>query len=207
MTRGGELPLSQLIGITQPAPGDWSIPALGWIFSIAIVFLGLAAAFCGKWVEEAGARKAMVTAAVLFGGGLIIGSIGVQLHQLWLLYAGYGVIGGCGLGIGYISPVKTLITWFPDRPGLAGEKQPGRVGERAPRPGPVQLAERSLQTVPQREPGLGHRHRRRGHRLVQGGQQVHQVSPRPGRKRLTEFSGHTEEVRVHRDRISGINWC
>jgi MFS family permease len=112
-------PLSQLIGITQPAPGDWSIPALGWIFSIAIVCLGLAAAFGGKWVETAGPRKAMVAAAVLFGGGLIVGSLGVQLHQLWLLYAGYGVIGGCGLGIGYISPVKTLITWFPDRPGLA----------------------------------------------------------------------------------------
>jgi MFS family permease len=112
-------PLSQAIGITTSAPGDWSIPALGWIFSLAILCLGLAAAFCGRWVETAGPRTAMVTAAALFGGGLVVGGLGVAVHQLWLLYLGYGVIGGCGLGIGYISPVKTLISWFPDRPGLA----------------------------------------------------------------------------------------
>jgi MFS family permease len=112
-------PMSQLIGITAPAPGDWSIPALGWIFSLAIVVLGLSAAFGGAWVERVGPRRAMFTAALLFGGGLVIASAGVALHQLWLVYLGYGVVGGCGLGIGYISPVSTLIKWFPDRPGLA----------------------------------------------------------------------------------------
>jgi MFS family permease len=112
-------PLSQLLGVTAPAPGDWSIPALGWIFSIAIVVLGLSAAFLGPWVERVGPRKAMFAAALLFGSGLIIASGGVVTHQLWLVYLGYGVVGGCGLGIGYISPVSTLIKWFPDRPGLA----------------------------------------------------------------------------------------
>ncbi|HKE37010.1 MAG TPA: OFA family MFS transporter [Candidatus Baltobacteraceae bacterium] len=112
-------PMSQLIGISAPAPGDWSIPAIGWIFSIAIVFLGLSAAFAGKWVEDAGPRKAMFAAALFFSGGLIISAAGVAAHQLWLVYLGYGVIGGIGLGIGYISPVSTLVKWFPDRPGLA----------------------------------------------------------------------------------------
>jgi len=110
-------PMSQLIGITAPAPGDWTIPALGWIFSIAIVFLGLAAAFGGKWVEDVGPRKAMFTAALFFSGGLFIAAGGVALHQLWLVYLGYGAVGGIGLGIGYISPVS--VKWFPDRPGLA----------------------------------------------------------------------------------------
>jgi len=112
-------PMSQLLGITVAGPGDWSITALGWIFSIAIVFLGLSAAFGGAWVERVGPRKAMFTSALLFGGGLLIASGGVALHQLWIVYLGYGVVGGCGLGIGYISPVSTLIKWFPDRPGLA----------------------------------------------------------------------------------------
>jgi MFS family permease len=112
-------PMSQQLGITTSAPGDWSIAALGWIFSIAIVFLGLSAAFMGSWVERVGPRKAMFTAALLFGGGFLIASAGVAQHQLWLVYLGYGVVGGCGLGIGYISPVSTLIKWFPDRPGLA----------------------------------------------------------------------------------------
>jgi MFS family permease len=112
-------PMSQAIGITKSVPGDWSIPALGWIFSLAIVFLGLSAAFAGAWVERVGPRKAMFAAAVLFAGGFLVSSAGVAQHQLWLVYLGYGVIGGCGLGIGYISPVSTLIKWFPDRPGLA----------------------------------------------------------------------------------------
>ena len=112
-------PMSQAIGITAPAPGDWSIAALGWIFSIAIVFLGLSAAFGGKWVERVGPRMSMFVAALCFCGGLIVASAGVASHQLWLVYLGYGVLGGCGLGIGYISPVSTLIKWFPDRPGLA----------------------------------------------------------------------------------------
>jgi MFS family permease len=112
-------PMSQLIGVTAPAPGDWSIPALGWIFSLAIVFLGLSAAIGGKWVERVGPRKAMFTAALCFSGGLLIAGAAVALHLLWLVYLGYGVVGGIGLGLGYISPVSTLIKWFPDRPGLA----------------------------------------------------------------------------------------
>ena len=112
-------PLTQSIGITAPAPGDWSVAAVGWIFSLAIVFLGLSAAVFGKWVEEQGPRKAMFAAACLFGLGFLVAALGAQVHQLWLIYFGYGVIGGCGLGIGYISPVSTLIKWFPDRPGLA----------------------------------------------------------------------------------------
>ncbi|MEM7192672.1 MAG: OFA family MFS transporter, partial [Pseudomonadota bacterium] len=113
------LPMTKLIGITESAPGDWKLTELGWIFSIAIVFLGLAAAFTGTWLDRVGPRKAMFTAALLFGGGFLVSALGVHLHQLWLLYLGYGVLGGCGLGLGYISPVKTLITWFPDRPGMA----------------------------------------------------------------------------------------
>lgn len=112
-------PMSQLIGISAPAPGDWSIAAIGWIFSIAIVFLGLAAAFGGKWVETVGPRKAMFASALCFSGGLLIAGAGVAVHQLWLVYFGYGVVGGIGLGLGYISPVSTLLKWFPDRPGLA----------------------------------------------------------------------------------------
>jgi MFS family permease len=113
------LPMNKLIGLTEPAPDDWSIPALGWIFSIAIVFLGLSAAFAGSWLDRVGPRKAMFTAACCFGGGFLVSAVGVATHQLWIIYLGYGVLGGCGLGIGYISPVKTLILWFPDRPGMA----------------------------------------------------------------------------------------
>lgn len=113
------LPMTKLIGITESAPDDWKLTGLGWIFSIAILFLGLAAAFGGSWLDRVGPRKAMSLAAVCFGGGFIVGAIGIYLHQLWIVYLGYGVIGGIGLGLGYISPVKTLITWFPDRPGMA----------------------------------------------------------------------------------------
>ena len=89
------------------------------IFSIAIVMLGLSAAFGGTWVERHGPRASMVVAALCWSVGFLIGSLGIATSQLWLLYLGYGVIGGIGLGIGYISPVSTLIKWFPDRPGLA----------------------------------------------------------------------------------------
>ncbi len=112
-------PLAQLVGGTAPAAGDWTIVQLGWIFSLAIVFLGLSAAFGGKWVERVGPRKSMFAAALCFSGGLLIAGAGVALHQLWLVYLGYGCVGGIGLGLGYISPVSTLIKWFPDRPGLA----------------------------------------------------------------------------------------
>jgi MFS family permease len=113
------LPLTKLIGITHSAPGDWDLKQVGWIFSIAIVFLGSSAAVFGRWVEEVGPRKSMFTAALCFGGGFLVSAFGIHLHQLWLIYLGYGVLGGCGLGIGYISPVSTLIKWFPDRPGMA----------------------------------------------------------------------------------------
>jgi len=113
------LPLAKLIGVTAPAPGDWSLAEIGWIFSIAILFLGLSAAVFGRWVEAAGPRKAMLVAALCFGGGFLLSALGIAQHQLWLIYLGYGALGGCGLGIGYISPVSTLIKWFPDRPGMA----------------------------------------------------------------------------------------
>jgi MFS family permease len=96
-----------------------SLTAIGIIFSIAIVMLGLSAAAFGTWVDRNGPRAAMFTAAVFWSTGFLIGSLGIATEQLWLLYLGYGVIGGIGLGIGYISPVSTLIKWFPDRPGLA----------------------------------------------------------------------------------------
>jgi MFS family permease len=113
------LPMTRLIGNTQSAPGDWTLPQLGWIFAIAIVVLGISAAVFGRWVERVGPRRAMVTAALCFSGGFFVSAAGVWLHTLWLVYLGYGVLGGCGLGIGYISPVSTLIKWFPDRPGMA----------------------------------------------------------------------------------------
>lgn len=113
------LPMTKLIGITKSAPGDWKLTGLGWIFSIAIVFLGLSAAVMGRWVEEGGPRKAMATAACCWGGGFLLSAFGVYIHTLWVVYLGYGVLGGIGLGIGYISPVSTLIKWFPDRPGMA----------------------------------------------------------------------------------------
>jgi MFS family permease len=114
-----KIPLSQLIGVTKPASDDWKQTQIAWIFSLAIVMLGLSAAAFGKWLEGAGPRKAMFAAAVCFALGFFISYFGVVTHQLWLLYFGYGVVGGTGLGLGYISPVSTLIKWFPDRPGLA----------------------------------------------------------------------------------------
>ena len=98
---------------------DRGLTPIAVIFSIAIVMLGLSAAFGGTWMERNGPRKAMVVSALCFSAGLLIGGLGIATTQLWLLYLGYGVIGGIGLGIGYISPVSTLIKWFPDRPGLA----------------------------------------------------------------------------------------
>ncbi|WP_256715001.1 OFA family MFS transporter [Rhodovulum sulfidophilum] len=111
--------LSRQLGVVAPAAEDWSLGAVVWIFSVAIVFLGLSAAFAGKWLEQVGPRMVGVVAALLWGGGFIVGSAGIATHQLWLLYLGYGVLGGCGLGLGYVSPVSTLIRWFPDRRGMA----------------------------------------------------------------------------------------
>jgi MFS family permease len=98
---------------------DASLTSIGIIFSIAIVMLGLSAAVFGTWVDTGGPRRAMVAAAIFWSGGFLVGSVGIATDQLWLVYLGYGFIGGIGLGIGYISPVSTLIKWFPDRPGLA----------------------------------------------------------------------------------------
>jgi MFS family permease len=128
------LPLSKAIGITDsvecPAgitflgrlmstTCDWKLYMLGWTYTLFFVFLGSAAAIWGGWLERAGPRKAGVVAAICWCGGLVISAGGVVLHQLWLLWLGSGVIGGIGLGLGYISPVSTLIKWFPDRRGMA----------------------------------------------------------------------------------------
>jgi MFS family permease len=113
------LPMSKLIGIAKSAPDDWKLTELGWIFSIAIFVLGFSAAVLGRWVEEGGPRRAMFAAALCFGGGFLVSAYGVWVHQLWIVYLGYGVLGGVGLGLGYISPVSTLIKWFPDRPGMS----------------------------------------------------------------------------------------
>jgi len=113
------LPLSRSIGISNSAPADWKLSTIGWVFSAAIVFLGMSAAVFGAWLERAGPRKAMFVSAVCFGGGFQIAALGVATHRFSLLLLGYGVLGGIGLGLGYISPVSTLIKWFPDRPGMA----------------------------------------------------------------------------------------
>jgi len=113
------LPMTKLIGITKSAPEDWKLTEIGWIFSIAIFVLGASAAIFGRWVEEGGPRRTMFTAGLCWALGFFISAAGVHVHNLWLVYLGYGVFGGIGLGLGYISPVSTLIKWFPDRPGMA----------------------------------------------------------------------------------------
>jgi MFS family permease len=128
------LPLSRAIGITAPvvcakdmsfmteifsATCDWKISMLGWMYTLFFVLLGISAAVWGGWLERAGPRKAGVVAAVCWCGGLVISAIGIKTHQIWMMWLGSGVIGGIGLGLGYISPVSTLIKWFPDRRGMA----------------------------------------------------------------------------------------
>jgi MFS family permease len=127
------LPLSKAIGITHSVECgdlsfwqelvtttcDWKISRLGWMYTLFFVFLGGSAATFGGWLERAGPRKAGVVSALCWCGGLCLSAIGVITHQLWLLWLGSGVIGGIGLGLGYISPVSTLIKWFPDRRGMA----------------------------------------------------------------------------------------
>ncbi|MBK5188416.1 MAG: OFA family MFS transporter [Gemmatimonadaceae bacterium] len=110
---------SKLVDAVAAAPTDWNIPKVTWVFSLAIVFLGLSAATFGAWLDRVGPRKAMFASAMCFSFGFFVGSVGVYFHQYWLLLAGYGVLGGIGLGLGYISPVSTLIKWFPDKPGMA----------------------------------------------------------------------------------------
>jgi MFS family permease len=127
------LPLSRSIGLTasKACPDislaqelftttcDWRIASLGWMYTLFFVVLGVAAALWGGWLERAGPRKAGVVAALCWCGGLVLGALGVYIHQLWLMWLGSGVIGGIGLGLGYISPVSTLVKWFPDRRGMA----------------------------------------------------------------------------------------
>lgn len=128
------LPLSKAIGITAPvacspemsfiaqvfsSDCDWPISMLGWIYTLFFIFLGCSAAIWGGWLEHAGPRKAGLVSAFCWCGGLLISAFGVYIHQIWLMWVGLGVIGGIGLGLGYISPVSTLIKWFPDKRGMA----------------------------------------------------------------------------------------
>ena len=128
------LPLSRALGIKEaikcgPDVGffgqlftttcDWQISTLGWMYTLFFVLLGSSAAIWGGWLERAGPRKAGVVAALCWCGGMLLSALGVYLHQFWLMILGSGVIGGIGLGLGYISPVSTLIKWFPDRRGMA----------------------------------------------------------------------------------------
>ncbi|HWX04748.1 MAG TPA: OFA family MFS transporter [Bradyrhizobium sp.] len=127
------LPLSRAIGLTAPkacpdmsliqelftTTCDWKVASMGWMYTLFFVLLGVSAAIWGGWLERAGPRKAGFVAACCWGGGLLLGALGIYVHQLWLLWLGSGVIGGVGLGLGYISPVSTLVKWFPDRRGMA----------------------------------------------------------------------------------------
>jgi len=128
------LPLSKALGIKEaikcgPDVGfwaqlfttscDWQISTLGWMYTLFFVLLGTSAATWGGWLERAGPRKAGVVSAVCWCGGMLFSALGVHLHQFWMMVLGSGVIGGIGLGLGYISPVSTLIKWFPDRRGMA----------------------------------------------------------------------------------------
>jgi MFS family permease len=127
------LPLSRALGITKSVACpdialleelfttscDWRISSLGWMYTLFFVFLGSSAAIWGGWLERSGPRKAGVVAALCWCGGLVISAVGVITHQLWMMWIGSGVIGGIGLGLGYISPVSTLVKWFPDRRGMA----------------------------------------------------------------------------------------
>lgn len=125
------LPLSKAVGGAAPTACpdlttalfatscDWRVSDLGWIYTLFFVLLGVSAALWGGWLERAGPRKAGVVSACCWCGGMLIAALGVVFHQLWLMWLGAGVIGGVGLGLGYISPVSTLIKWFPDRRGMA----------------------------------------------------------------------------------------
>ena len=111
--------LVRVFGVVTSAGDDWQLSAVVRVFTVSILCLGLAAAVAGRWLEAVGPRMVGVVAALCWGGGYLVGGLGIWLHELWLVYLGYGVIGGCGLGLGYVSPVSTLIRWFPDRRGMA----------------------------------------------------------------------------------------
>jgi MFS family permease len=111
--------LVRVFGVVTPAAQDWVLSQTNFVFTVAIIFLGLSAAIAGKWLEDVGPRTVGTVAALCWGGGYLLGGLGIVVHEIWLVYLGYGVIGGCGLGLGYVSPVSTLIRWFPDRRGMA----------------------------------------------------------------------------------------
>ena len=127
------LPLSRALGVTQSVACpdltlgralftttcDWRVADLGWMYTLFFVFLGSSAALWGGWLERAGPRKAGVVSAICWCGGIVLAAVGVMVHQLWIMWLGGGMIGGIGLGLGYISPVSTLVKWFPDRRGMA----------------------------------------------------------------------------------------
>ena len=112
-------PLTRELGVVVSAANDWTLAAVVPVFSTAIVFLGGSAAFAGKWLEDVGPRLVGSVSAIAWGGGFLVGAAGLYLHSLPLVYLGYGVLGGIGLGLGYVSPVSTLLRWFPDRRGMA----------------------------------------------------------------------------------------
>lgn len=107
------------VGMLTTTRCNWDVPSVTHIFETFIALLGISAAIWGGWLERVGPRKAGFIAAICWGGGMAIGGLGVMVHQLWLVYLGTGVIGGIGQGLGYITPVSTLIKWFPDRRGMA----------------------------------------------------------------------------------------
>ena len=111
--------LERVVGVAAPSASDWSLGDTQVTYTLAIVFLGLSAAIAGHWLEKVGPRMVGFVAACCWGGGFIIGGLGILEHNIYLLYLGYGVLGGCGLGLGYVSPVATLVRWFPDRRGMA----------------------------------------------------------------------------------------
>ena len=108
-----------LIGALFTTTCNWRVADLGWIYTLFFVLLGCSAAMWGGWLERVGPRKAGFVSACCWCGGMLVAAMGVASHQLWLMWVGAGVIGGVGLGLGYISPVSTLIKWFPDRRGMA----------------------------------------------------------------------------------------
>ncbi|KQR30212.1 MFS transporter [Rhizobium sp. Leaf155] len=108
-----------LIGALFTTACNWRVADLGWIYTLFFVLLGCSAAIWGGWLERVGPRKAGFVSACCWCGGILVAALGVMTHQLWLMWLGAGVIGGVGLGLGYISPVSTLIKWFPDRRGMA----------------------------------------------------------------------------------------
>lgn len=97
----------------------WTESSVAIAFSIAIFFLGMSAAFMGKVVEKIGPRLTGTIASFLYGTGTIMTGWAIHQNSIWLLYLSYGVIGGLGLGAGYVTPVSTIIKWFPDKRGLA----------------------------------------------------------------------------------------